>query len=271
VAKAILAIPLQSSAWALTGERAATILTQSSQTTAGPAANLLHPQPRKLWETSSGTTHAVEVDLGVAVAVRVLAMLHHNLPVGATWQARANATGTGLSSAAVVAGTAGSPAWAGTVDDGLARHGLVVLGSAVTWRYWRIEISVPSAQVVRLGGLVIDDGIFPATNFSVGYEAGYDDVAAVDQAQDGSLWPEPSRLVPVWEGTFKQLSATEREGWLQRVLMRGKSRPLLFVPDYADATYAMRRMVYGLLAARPTVRLASAIRFDFPFQIRSMA
>ncbi|MFQ5535626.1 MAG: hypothetical protein ACE5EM_12485 [Sphingomonadales bacterium] len=220
-------------------------ITASQAMAAGfPETNLGDEQPRMFAESATAVL-SVDIDLGTAQAVDLIALLYTNADATATWEVRAADTQAELGAGTVFA--SGSFCAGGGVSKADRPHGFD-FGAALTKRWWRITLT-NSAAPARAGRLILGQALQPAWNFELSSR-----FARVGGA-DG-LGTDGGALVPVKRKTRRRVSIrwgdlTDAEYYDQLAAIEqaaADGEPILFIRD-PDAAAANRHqgIVYGLL------------------------
>ncbi len=233
-------------------------VTASPAESAGmPASYLDKIQPGDLFQSSTADS-TLDIDLGAAKSVDVIACLFTNLPGDATWQIRAAATQGALSTGTVIQATTGFRMDGFIRADGRS-HGMVFLGAMQTFRWWRITITggtVPGGKL-QIGRLFMGLSFTPLWNKS--YGAGYRHVTTTTYRRMRS-----GAVIPNNGGAAREYSAklgylTEAEAWENYYDIQGDKPdqiPVLVCPDRASP-YAQRQLMYGFMNIREPVLKAA--------------
>ena len=267
MANAILGTPIYSDL----GVLYTPALSGGSWQSALPLANL---QDRRLavvarsTDATTGSTQFV-IDLGVARAVRLVALVAHNLSSAATVTVKAGSDGVTwpYSSGSFTPWPAGL-----TAEDlvGLNWPVLHIPASVQTYRYWQVLIvdTGNAAGYVQAGRLCVCGGYQPTLNLSPGAKVGIetDTVRTVTDGGAAIYLTKPIRRT--WAFTLSDTPEAEAFGsaWkLQRLL--GTSGQLFFVYDPADAVAMWERSFLAVLKALTALDAPYAGRFGVPFQL----
>jgi hypothetical protein len=191
-----------------------------------------------------------DVDLGVARAVGLLAIVGHNLSPSATvrWIGGTSAGGT-----QVYDSTAEAVTYSGaTAEDrvGLDFTIVKVPSSVQTARYWGLRISdtANADGYVEMGRVIIAGKFQPTVNLAPGAGMPFEDdtVRTVTDGSSAVYDAKPVRRV----ATFLLDHQTEAESFNSVYKMQyqlGKSGQVLFVFDTADTTYLHLRSFLGVM------------------------
>lgn len=212
----------------------------------------------------------LDIDLGVARAVRVLALPKTNLTAAATvkWEG-----GTSAGANDVYNSTALAVSWSATTAedrDGINCAVVHVPATAKTARYWRVSI-VDTANpdgYVQLARLVIAAGYQPTINMKVGAKLGLRD-ATVRTESDGAA--AKYQVKPVRRTmTFALPMLGQAEAFASAFKIQrqaGKSKQLFFVLDPDDTTYMHERAFLGTLEELGDLDFAKYLYHDNSFRI----
>lgn len=184
------------------------------------------------------------VDLGVVRSVGTVALVGHNLSVGATWRVKAGTT-SGASDV-YDSGALSLTFSAATAEDmvGINFPAVHIPASAQSARYWRIEITDTSNAdgYVEIGRCLIGGKVSPTINMNLGVQLGLE-TPTVRTETDGSSFvfdAKPVRRTARF--VLDHATAADGQGtqWkMQRLL--GTSGQMLFVFDTADTAYMHER------------------------------
>ncbi len=234
-----------------------TVTATPAETADMPAAYLVKDQPSDLFQSSTADS-TLDVDLGTAQAVDVIAGLFTNLPADATWEIRAAATQGALGAGTVIQATASFRMDGFIRADGRS-HGMVYLTPAQTFRWWRISITggtVPGGKL-QMGRLVLGRSFTPTFNQS--YGGGYRNISTGSwrRMRSGALIPNAALAGREYQVKLGYL--TEGEAWenfYDILAATPENKPILVCPNMASP-YAQRELVYGFLNIRePLIKAA---------------
>jgi hypothetical protein len=227
---------------------AATITAASAAATM-PASNLALAQPTDVWRSTSLTSQYIEIDLGSAQAIDLVALMFTNLTSAGTWRVQAGTT-TGVSN--WDSGTV--TAWAGSVQNVDRPHTLLYLGAAQTYRYWKITLTDAAnpAGYFQAGRVVMASAFKPTRNYAYGAGRGFKDLSERKDTIGGNLLFETRAKRPLISVELNWLTATEAEATLLE-LQRLADGPVLLVTNPDASPYRMGRMYYGLPTYEPAI------------------
>jgi hypothetical protein len=234
-------------------------LSTASEITTLPVANLQDRIVAKKWRSNADLVPTVDLDLGAAHDIRVLALAGCNLASTDTIRVRLSLTGAGNSE---VLDTGADPC--GVVDG----YGfwLLVLAAAVSARYVRLDFAASAPLTyVEAGRLWVGDAVQPARNYGYGGAEQWNDDSIVQRApRSGAEYVERGPKWRSWAFALPALTAAEGRGTVKELLrVAGISGQVLAVPD-PDSAYAPKEALIG--------RLARALPIQHPhFDIRSAA
>lgn len=258
----------------------AATLTASSAPATLPVSNLQGEQPGVVWRALDPAASWVEVDLGAASAINLVALLHHNLGSAATWRIRAAATQGDLTAAPGYDSTA-ITAWptAGLEDWGTVNSVLWLAAAPQSFRWWRIDLADAAnpAGFLEAGRLYIADAWQPSRNLEYGWSTAWQDPSEFALALGGQEYAVERRRRRLIQFTIpivaESQAAAEAEAYgkafeLQR--LRGLSGDVLAIRDPDNAAQLQRQTIYGRMAElRPIVNTAFNI-FTTRFAFREM-
>lgn len=240
--------------------------TAVSAATSMPASNLNKMQPSDVWRSTSLTSQYIEVDLGSAKAVTVVALMFTNLTSAATWQVQAGST-TAYSNYDSTAVTA----WAGATQNVDRPHAFLDLTAASqTYRYWKITLTDAAnpAGYFEAGRVILSNAFQGTRNYSFGAGRGYKDMTVTKDAFAGQMIVEEKAKRPILSFEANFLTATEAEATILE-LQRNLSGGVLAMQDPSASTYRMGRMYYGRLSIEPVIAAAFNV-FSTRFTIEGM-
>lgn len=241
-------------------------VTAASEATTMPASNLNRIQPSDVWRSTSLTGQYIEIDLGSAKAVTVVALMFTNLTSGATWQVQAGST-TAYSDYDSTAVTA----WAGATQNVDRPHCFLDLTAAAkTYRYWKITLTDASnpAGYFEAGRVILANAFQGTRNYAYGAGRGFKDMSTQKDAFGGQMIVEEKAKRPLISFEVPFLTATEAEATILE-LQRNMSGGVLALLDPAANTYRMGRMYYGRLTLEPVILSAFNV-FSTRFTIEGL-
>ena len=227
--------------------------TAVSAATSMPASNLNKVQPSDVWRSTSLTSQYIEVDLGLAKAVTVVALLFTNLTSAATWRVQA---GTTTAYADYDSGTV--TAWAGATQNVDRPHAFLDLTTASkTYRYWKIDLTDAAnpAGYFEAGRVILANAFQGTRNYSYGAGRGYKDLTTTKDAFGGQMLIEDKAKRPVISFETNWLTETEMEASILE-LQRNMTGAVFAMLDPSASTYRQARMYYGRLSLEPLVNAA---------------
>ncbi|WP_339863173.1 hypothetical protein [Paremcibacter congregatus] len=222
-----------------------------------PASYLNNIQPGDIFQSSTADS-TLEVDLGAAQSVNVIAALFTNLPADATWEIRAAATQAGLATGTIIQATAAFQMDAFPRGDGRS-HGLVYLSAPVSFRWWKITLTggtVPGGKL-RMGRLFIGKAFTPTYNQSYGGGYRYISTTSYAAAKSGAVIPNPGAAPREYQAKLGYLTEAEAMTELYDIQeLAGDRTPVLVLPDHQNP-YAQRNLMYGFISIREPVLKAA--------------
>lgn len=228
-----------------------------------PAGNLADRQPKKVCQGNTGSNPigiCFDIDLGADTAFDTVATIAANLSVsnglwavyGFTAAAGLPALGSEGAGAQLFGSGGASPFGIAPTTRSPVRSAFLT-GASVTRRYLRVYLQdLPGANpagVVNAGVFCIGQKLAPAWNFELGSGRKIEDQSVPRTLPGGETYTEEGGRVPMWRGTFSNLSEAEfRQAWsiMQEI---GTGRPLLFIEDPDALAGQAEGIVYGQLTA----------------------
>lgn len=259
-------------------DKAAAVITASSEVTSLPATRLAEPQIRRRWRTVPGiTTPSLSVDFGASREIGVLALQQPDDAGGMDaddeargWMASTDTVRHRLD---LVTPGAGALLDTGAVAGGWQPYyGIHIArqASPITARYWRADLSAASLVgtpgYIDLGRAWAGPAWQPTRgNISYGWSRAWDDGSSITRNPRSGLetvGKGPRTRVLTFE--FKVLTQADalRLEELQRIA--GTSRQVLFAPFDDDRTQPL----IGLLQQVPAIAQPNFAAFSAAFQIR---
>ncbi|MEC4750055.1 hypothetical protein [Methylomicrobium sp. Wu6] len=233
-----------------------------------PLANL---QSRILSKVARATnalaaSTLINIDLGGAKAVQAFGAIRTNISAsGATYRLRGSNDNT----------FATSLYDSGTTSANAQTPDLILgLDSAVTARYWRLEIVDTSnvAGYVQIGRLFIGPALAPADNYSKGAEIGYQNNTAVSRSVGGVKYFDRKPGERVF--SFKLDWMTEAEALGQTLELQkicGIDGEVLLVVDPSDTTYNQKRHFLGTLQQLSMIENPYLTNYQAAFNVVEVA
>lgn len=224
-------------------------ITAASNATSMNATNLNKVQPSDVWRSTSLTSQYIEIDLGSAKAVDLIALMFTNLTSAATWRVQAGTT-TGVSN--YDSGTV--TAWAGATQNVDRPHAMLYLSSTQTYRYWKITLTDAAnpAGYFEAGRVILADALQFTRNYSKGAGRGFNDLSTTKEAFGGQLLIEDKAKRPVLSFEANYLTAVEQERDVLE-LQRNKTGGVFAMLNPDASTYRQGRMYYGNLKLEPVI------------------
>lgn len=247
-------------------------LSTGSWVSALPLTNLQDPRLSLVARSSDALAASTqfETDLGVARAVRVIALVKHNISTAGTWRVRGSSAAGTFSGGPLVYDSGTVNVWPTALTaeqvEGMNQIALVVPSAAQSARYWLIEITdtANSNGYVEIARLVIAGGWQPTINMSVGATLGLETDSTRVASDGGAMIHTRKPVRRTMHFTLADLPEAEQLGSgfdLQRIA--GTSRQLFYVYDPDDTTLARHRSFLC------TLQELSAL--DFPYLARASA
>lgn len=207
---------------------------------AGDGGQYLHtPDPKEVWSVGLGSTLTVDIDLGASQPVDTIFLGYTNAKAGTQWRIQRTSSLAGASPVEIVPQSEFS--LAAGIDP--RRHGLALLGSAVTTRYLRITI-YPADSGSFTAGIVAAGKRF---DHAYEYKAGrrpIDLSERVDLA-GGGFGLGIAAIKSSFKFTFSDLNDNEIKALWTLVRQTGNQAPVLLV-EGGDGPIDQEMVHYGL-------------------------
>ena len=232
-------------------------ITAGAEESANPATNLLTLQPGEVWQTPALASIFVELDLGSAQTINLVALLGHNGTDAATWRVR-SATSQANLTASPTRDTGNVSMFPITrPSDWTVLHSIDWNSTGESARWWRVDMidaANPDSKF-RAGRLYVANAWQPTVNIVEGWSLGWLDPSPRQLAIGGQMYPltrNPRRVV-----NFALRFQTEDQIYnnaFETDRLRGSSKDILVVRDPDATTHLHRQTVYGLISdLRPIV------------------
>ncbi len=243
-----------------------------------PLNNLKNRELAAVARSTNATTGstAINLDLGQARTLRVVALVNHNLSQAAQFRVKLGTTsgGSDLFSGGY------EPAWAltfdgqllewendnwwmGAADNEFIRHPFMAVYLLPDWlsaRYVRIEISDTGNAdgYVQLGRVFVGSGSIPEYNASYGMQDDWEDLSEVDynaEGEDTVVYRRSRRIVRFSLDHIGHLggNASEFATWYEMRRRMGGSREVLYIPNIADPIATQRTGFLGLMQKQSAI------------------
>lgn len=259
-----------------------------------PLANLKDRRLSKLARTTNATTGSttLTLDFGQARNIGVVALVAHNLSVGATFRIYGDdaadfATPIYDSGAIDVWPSGMIPQelleweddnfWLGTVSQeavaGFHAPFVHVLSAAQTLRYWKIAITDTGNPdgYIQIGRIYIGSAWQPDYNRSYGASLGYDDTSSSEASLAGEEFFDVRRRRRVHHFQLDFLSETEaRDRVLELQRLQGTTGEVLIVPDVTDTVNAAKVSFLGRMKSISPVPQNTPTTFGCSFEIQEI-
>lgn len=231
----------------------AATVTASSAASGLPATNLQTLQPGEVCRLDDLADASIDIDLGAAGTVTLVALLAHTASAAGLIRVSAADTQGGLGTGApYITAWLAARSLAGGPDDRNAFILSLRETGAITRRWWRIELddATNPAGYVDAGRLYLARP-WEAGGAMFGWSQGWLDPGAVELTDGGQLvpWPRTRRR----ELRFEIRGRTEAEMFAQAdelVRTRGATADVLVLrdPPAGGGSLAYRNCLYGLMA-----------------------
>lgn len=225
-------------------------------------------EPARSTNTLPASTQC-DVALDAPRDIKCVALLRHNLRVGARYRLRLSATAGDYSSPLWDSGT--RAVWASMFPFGVKSWGddgwwggmpgaediagypsmlLCVLPTVVRARYLRLELLDEGnpAGYVEAARLWVSGQWQPHWNASYGMQLSWEDPSRTEAALDGTEYHDERPKTRAIVASLDWLSTDEGHAvYLEMQRQLGTTRELLVVPDYSDTAHLIRRSFVGRL------------------------
>ena len=230
----------------------AATIDNATEVAAAPATNLQLMSPRDFWQAPDPAAANMEIDLGEAKTINLVAGLFANATSAATWRIRAAATQAALITSPILDTTAVT-FWASAGLETWDRtHGIYWNAAGVTARWWRLDFDDGANPdgVFKMGRLYIDAAFQGLHNFNYGPKFGFKDKSKVTETLDAATDTVPGRKIPTIDLTLDFLAEAELyDNHFEIMRRQGSGADVLLILDPDEATYLMQMTYYGLLTA----------------------
>ena len=226
----------------------AATITASNEVAAMPAASLKLRPGANLWRATSLASVYLEIDLGAAYAINLIALLYTNASSAATWRIRGATSQPNLTAAPGYDSGSLSHWPVAGLSDWAWTHALKFLDVAQNFRWWRIDIddAANPAGYYQAGRLYIASAWQGGRNYDYGIQYGWEDPSEDARTQGGQSVTLDMAQRRVLQFTINNL--TEAEAFANAFeidRLRGKKRDVLVIPNPTSAAQIMRQTVCG--------------------------
>ena len=212
-----------------------------------------------------GNACVLDIDLGTARTVNLVALAGHNGSTAAT--ARVTASNT-LGGTDYDSGSLPLISGAKRFDNSLF---LRLLPVAVSYRYWRIEISDPAAAYLDFGRLYVANAFQPSYNMVYGFQQGFIDPSQEYETISGDSISLKRKKRRFAELTLEDLTEDEVFAELYPLdQLVGTTGDVLFVPQPGDETHLQFTAIYGKIEAMQPNVITSYNRFTRQYRIKEL-
>ncbi len=233
-------------------------LSADAQIATLPVANVRHPFPSRQWRTPAGVTSAYLVaDLGAAAACEVWAVAGTNLTSGATARLRASSVDPLVTSSLLY----DSGTLTGEFDDAY-RALFAALETAVTARYWRIDLSDSAAAGgnLRIGRVWLGPAWTPSANLLYGWGKTFLDGSRISESLSGAEFVDEGPRARAFEFTLSFMGRAEMHANAWEIARRnGLARDVLLMIDPASATKVADSCIGLVKRAEPLIQERATI------------
>lgn len=214
----------------------AATLSASSQILLAPVTNLQNEHVARKWRSRTSSAYVI-VDLGAATSIDTVAII-------------------GLTSSTVRLriSTSDSTGVAGDLYDSTAeasdqdfKQAIYVLGSSVSGRYLRFDLTHSSLEYVEAGRVVI--GVRTAFTYNFGYDwsRSYVDPSVITKTRGGQTQIRPENTYQVLSITFPWLSVAEDAGFIDTISrVNAQKTDVLWLLD-PESSDLPRNTIWGLM------------------------
>jgi hypothetical protein len=251
-------------------------LSGGSWLTALPLGNLVTPYLAQLARSSNALAASTQfdIDLQTARAIRVAALVRHNLSQAATFRIRGSNTAGVFTTPVYDSGTInvfstsyapGSLPWGypqlwtgmATAEDLAYYKSLAfvhVMPELETARYWRIEIvdTANAAGYVQMGRVFLGPGFQPSVNVAFGAALGWSTQTSSQRSEGGVDYFHATPQRREFTGTIEDMPLDQALELVHDMYGRlGKDGQFIFVLDAADQYHMHRRAFLATLKDLP--------------------
>jgi len=228
----------------------AATLTAGSAVASLPVSNLQTRQPGERWRATDLANVYLEIDLGSAAAINLVALLNTNASSAATWQVRAAATqGALTTSPGYDSGSVSM--WPVAGLDGLPwTHARLWLSTSQTYRWWRIDVSDSGNADghFQAGRLYVASAWEAPRNVQYGWSVTWNDPSVKRRSTGSQLYSLVRTPWRSFDGALSFLSEGQMYDNLYDLQRRrGASRDVLLMRDPEATDHFMAQSVYGVL------------------------
>lgn len=209
---------------------------------------LFDDRPRRLVESTT-TSLTLDIDLGEARDVNLIAPLFTNAASDATWSVRFAADQNGLDGAAYTV-PLGTTLWASPSGEKYTRRHGFAFFPTVNARWVRVALvgGTISGGRLRCGRLMISKALQPGWNYSLGSSQTRRPLIDENRSRSGQLTRRVWQKRRVLSLRFPELTEDELFGELEPIAEVADERAILLIQEPADAAkYRMEKMYYGNL------------------------
>lgn len=231
-----------------------------------PLANLLSDERALVARSNDAAlvSTKMDIDFGLARALRVFALLNHNLSQAATWRVNLGSTAGGSDVYAgawqaawfIPFGTGSaeweSGSWWAMPNDEYIRHPFmapILLPATQIARYLHLEINDPANPdgYVQLGRVFAGETFRPTYNASYGIKNQWVDLSKIDSADSGAGFAERRRRQRRVAMELNFLNPDEAAVIHELQRRSGLTEEVLYVPDESDYQATQRYGFCGRL------------------------
>jgi len=231
--------------------RSGVTITGGSWRAALPASNVASPERAAVARSTTAATAdtKLNIDLGTAYTLRVIAFDAHNLSDSGQWLVK---LGTSSGASDVYLGTLTNWLQATSVESTITEHGaskgddyaaIKVLPADYSARHLTIEVSDAgnAAGYVQIGYVFAGPALIPQVNAAYGaWNDGHIDLSTSSRARSGALWTDPVRRIKSSQVSLGALTTAEAAIVHEQQRVLGTVGRVLFIPDISDADVTQR-------------------------------
>lgn len=268
MANIILAVPLSDTA----------DLTGSAGPATMPVSNLQTKQPSESYRILSPASAFINIDMGAAQPLDLIALISHTGSTRASVRVRAAAT---------FADVEADPAY----DSGLLpmrshqedydtddTTGSVALNNFIlkldtpeSLRYWRIDIADSVSSFIDIGRLYMAKAFSPEINIDYGCMIGFSDLSRLPRASGGMMIPLRKQKFRYAEFAVTFLSEAEAFNYIFEFdRLRGATEDVLFIKDISNRAQLQRTSIYGLISGLQPISHANFQLFAKTYRIEEL-
>lgn len=233
-----------------------------------PLANLANKQPTKYARSTDldKANTQFDLDCGSELPISFISLRRHNLSQNGKWQIRLS-NESDFSTleydsgwvdiwpavSAFGIGLWGEFQWGGKLPESeVSTYGIAsydVFGTAIRARYLRIELDDTGNDdgYLQAGVLFVGPGWTPSINMSYGWTIEQIDNSTITRSRGGQSYVNQQPIIRRLVVSFDYLPEAEIYGNIFEIARKGRSLPVIAMPDPDNTDQLHRQVVYGHL------------------------